>query len=171
MSLATALLGSWGVVNNRGMLRPRNQLPVFILWGVGAALVLYGVFYLGKAATDWFSFQDRQLSSIYQTRSQAPIGLISVLLMFVIAPGEEIFWRGLVQARFEFTWGGKWGYLTAAFLYTMVHLPSLNLMLIGAAAVCGLFWGALYRITGSIWPGIISHSLWDAAVFVWIPFG
>ncbi|MFH0765039.1 MAG: type II CAAX endopeptidase family protein [Calditrichota bacterium] len=169
MVLATVVLGAWGLVYNPGMLRTERRLVIIMICGISAAVVLYGVFLLGKTATQWLDFQDRQLASIYQTREQAPLWLISILLIFIIAPGEEIFWRGLVQSKLERSWGGGIGYLTAALLYTLVHLPSLNLMLIGAAAVCGIFWGALYRLTGSIWPGIISHSLWDAAAFVWMP--
>jgi membrane protease YdiL (CAAX protease family) len=43
-------------------------------------------------------------------------------------------------------------------------------MLIMAAAVAGFIWGLAYRFfperLGAI---IISHALWDCAVFIWFP--
>lgn len=39
-----------------------------------------------------------------------------------------------------------------------------------AALVAGAAWGALYRFFPSRLPAIvISHALWDAAVFIWFP--
>ena len=54
--------------------------------------------------------------------------------------------------------------------YTLVHVPSLNPMLILAAMVCGIAWGGLYRLFPKQLPAIlVSHALWDAAAFVWWP--
>ena len=44
-------------------------------------------------------------------------------------------------------------------------------MLIMAAMVCGIFWGGLYWLMPNHLKAIIvSHALWDAAAFVWLPF-
>jgi membrane protease YdiL (CAAX protease family) len=52
-----------------------------------------------------------------------------------------------------------------------VHLPSGNFMLIMAAMVCGIVWGGLYWLMPkNLKAIIISHALWDAAAFVWLPF-
>ncbi|MBU2468200.1 MAG: CPBP family intramembrane metalloprotease, partial [Proteobacteria bacterium] len=61
------------------------------------------------------------------------------------------------------------GWLAATGIYTLVHLPSLNFMLMGAAAVAGAFWGLLYWRMGRIPPVIISHALWTTAAFVLLP--
>ncbi len=55
-------------------------------------------------------------------------------------------------------------------LYTAVHLASGNIMLVLAAAVCGVFWGWLYLRYRSPVLNIVSHTLWDLAVFVVFPF-
>jgi membrane protease YdiL (CAAX protease family) len=39
-------------------------------------------------------------------------------------------------------------------------------VLLGLALGLGLFWGALRTWTGSLWPGIASHVLWDLFVLV-----
>jgi membrane protease YdiL (CAAX protease family) len=43
-------------------------------------------------------------------------------------------------------------------------------VLLAAAALCGLFWGAMLLRYRSVWPGLISHALWDVAAFVLFPF-
>lgn len=63
------------------------------------------------------------------------------------------------------------GTLLAALIYAAVHAWSLNLMLVLAALVCGVFWGLLYWWTRSLWPGMISHGVWDVVIFVLAPIG
>ena len=61
------------------------------------------------------------------------------------------------------------GWLLATGIYAVVHIWSLNFMLIGAAAVAGLFWGAMYRYLGNLAPVIISHSIWSGVIFAVFP--
>ncbi len=42
-------------------------------------------------------------------------------------------------------------------------------MLFMAAAICGLYWGLVFYTTRSLWPGIISHAVWDVFVFLVAP--
>jgi len=39
-----------------------------------------------------------------------------------------------------------------------------------AAALCGVFWGYLYLRLRSVWLNVISHLVWDLAVFMFFPF-
>jgi membrane protease YdiL (CAAX protease family) len=43
-------------------------------------------------------------------------------------------------------------------------------MLVAAAGVCGLYWGALFAWKRSLPVNIVSHVAWDLAVFVLFPF-
>ena len=87
-----------------------------------------------------------------------------------MGPAEEIYWRGYVQERLSKRWGADRGFLVATALYTLVHLPSCNLMLVLAALTAGTVWGLLYRFFPERFTAILlSHALWDAAVFVWFP--
>jgi len=65
--------------------------------------------------------------------------------------------------------GGAGGFCITVALYAAVHIWSFNFMLIGAAAVAGAFWGAMYWRLGNLVPVIISHSLWSAFIFAVIP--
>ena len=104
-----------------------------------------------------------------------PTGVIAALLVFIIGPAEEFFWRGYVQRTMGELFEGKKfsrdiAFATTATIYALVHVWSLNFMLIMAALVAGLVWGFLYRLNPKLLPALIlSHALWDALVFVWMP--
>lgn len=141
----------------------------YLLFGVVSAFVLYMVFFAGNfAATKLFAFAGGQIDSIYSLKNQYNPFIIGMLL-FLIAPGEEIFWRGFIQKRLAEQHGALKGYLLATAIYTVIHIWAFNFMLLGAALVCGLFWGFIYMKYRSVWPGIISHALWDLVIFILLP--
>lgn len=142
----------------------------YIWIGIISAAILYLIFFIGDMAVrSLFDFAKVEIENIYSTKSQASTIMIGLLLLFVIAPAEEIFWRGFVQRRYSERWG-KWrGLLLAVTLYSLVHIWSFNLMLIAAAMVAGIFWSLLYLKYNSIVPGIISHAVWDLFIFVIYP--
>src|SRR3990172_765121 len=135
--------------------------------GIVSAAVLYLVFLIGDAiSTQIFSFAKPEVSSIYRSREQASSLIIGILLFLWIGPAEEVFWRGFVQQRLSKRFGEIRGYLVSSLIYAGVHIWAFNLMLFLAALICGLFWGALFKRYRSVWPGLISHAVWDAAIFV-----
>ena len=142
-----------------------------VLASILIAAVIWGVFFVGdKLSSLMFSFARPQVDSIYGLKASDPHWLISILLLCIIGPAEEIFWRGYIQDTLSQRHSPNKGFWLTLFLYTAVHIPSLNFMLIMAAMVCGLIWGALYRFYPNHFPSIIlSHAVWDAAVFVWFP--
>ncbi len=140
--------------------------------GVAIAIVLWCVFWIGDKCSQWlFDFARPQVELIYGIKGGTSPTIIGLLLLFIIGPGEEIFWRGYVQRRLSARFSPNWGFLLATAAYTLIHVASLNFMLIMAAMVCGIAWGGLYRLMPQHFTAIvISHALWDAAAFVWLPF-
>ena len=135
-----------------------------------SALVLYGIFAVGKEVSNLlFSFAPGQIQSVYATKTQLDAVWIGLLLVFIMGPAEEIYWRGFVQRLLVERYGVKAGVLGTAAVYALVHAVSWNFMLIGAAGVCGLYWGILFQREKSLVPVIISHSLWDVMIFVLFP--
>lgn len=143
-----------------------------LLLGIGIAVVLWGVFWLGDKVSQWmFDFARPQVDGIYNMKADMPLWSIALLLLFIIGPAEELFWRGFVQRNMEQKYGPWTGFIAATLCYTLVHIWSFNFMLIVAAAACGFCWGILYRFRPQWLPAlVISHSLWDAAAFVVFPF-
>ncbi len=143
-----------------------------VLWGVAIAVVLWGVFWLGDKVSQWmFSFARPQVNLIYDMKEGQSSVWLALALLLIIGPAEEIFWRGYVQRTLVSRFSPDAAFLLATAAYTLVHLPSLNFMLIMAALVCGVMWGGLYRLFPQHFTAIVvSHALWDAAAFVWFPF-
>ncbi len=136
--------------------------------GIAIAAVLWGCFWIGDKVSQWiFPFARPQVNLIYGMKEGWNLYLLSTLLLLLIGPAEELFWRGFIQRRLGNNWQAA---LITLAVYTGVHLFSFNLMLILAAMVCGVVWGGLYYLMPKRFGALlISHALWDAAVFIWWP--
>ncbi len=140
--------------------------------GALSAAVLYAVFAAGNAAARALAARaGADIDAVYRLRELASTPRIVLLMALVIGPGEEVFWRGFLQERLAARWGPRAGLALAAAGYTAVHVTSANLLLVVAAAVCGLFWGWLYLRFRSVLLNAVSHALWDVTVFVLLPLG
>ena len=139
--------------------------------GAALAAVLWGIFWTGdKVSSMLFDFARPQVDLIYGMKEGESPWLLSVLMVFLIGPAEEIFWRGYVQRTLSARWGADAGFALSALLYSLVHVGSCNFMLVMAALVAGVVWGAVYRFFPEHFTAVIvSHALWDAAVFIWFP--
>jgi membrane protease YdiL (CAAX protease family) len=138
--------------------------------GVLTAAFLYGVFYLGNGfARSFLPFAGDNIGAVYGLRSGVSPLRVGLLLAFLIGPGEELFWRGWLQRSWQERFGPAALPFTAA-LYAAVHIASGNPMLILAAAVCGVYWGFLYRRFNSVLLVAVSHTIWDLMVFLLLPF-
>ena len=145
--------------------------PFSFLGGLGLAAFLWGIFWLGdKASGAIFAFAPRQIEHVYALKEGSSPMLIALGLLLLIGPAEEIFWRGYIQRTLADLYGKNWAMILAIGAYTLVHIFSLNFMLLAAAAVLGIVWSAIYRFRPGLLPMlIVSHALWDAAVFVFFP--
>lgn len=139
--------------------------------GVVIAVALWGVFWVGdKMSQIMFNFARPQVDLIYGMKEGESPWLLTALMLFLIGPAEEIFWRGYVQQKLQQIWSPNMGYVVTTAIYALVHAGSCNFMLIMAALVAGAAWGLMYRAFPQKFGAIIlSHALWDVAVFVWFP--
>lgn len=139
--------------------------------GLLSVVILYFVFYFGNwLSRELFDFASGGIENVYAFKGNASATRISILMLLIIGPGEEIFWRGLLQRNLAKKLGPKKGFILATFLYTLVHVFTGNIMLILAALICGLFWGWLYMKYESMLMNVVSHTLWDLAVFILLPY-
>jgi hypothetical protein len=142
-----------------------------VVIGIVSAIALYAVFAVGRvAALGLFPFASEGIGRVYALRSGVPLFRVVLLISLVIGPGEELFWRGFFQENAGAGIGRRAGFVLASLLYASVHLASGNIMLILAAAVCGVFWGWLYLRFRSPLLNVVSHTVWDLLVFVIFPF-
>lgn len=169
-------LGLWGrahafVRTIAALVRQPRAVLIEAALATVIAAALWGIFALGNViTTHLFNFARTDIAQIYGLKDGTSSLLLSVLLLCVIGPAEELFWRGYIQRTLASRCTSTTAMVIATVIYAAVHAPSLNPMLLAAALTCGAVWGALYRFFPHHFPAIVlSHALWDAAVFVWFP--
>jgi len=159
-------IGAYAVtVQRRSIAELLRPTLADVALGVAGAAVLYGVFWAGNAVLRRrLPGVAAQIDDLYTVRSAACAGerLPIPVVLVVVGTCEELFWRGLVQARA--------GFLVALACYAAVHLWERNAVLVLAAVTGGAFWGALFAWRATLVAPIVSHALWDLAVVVWFPF-
>jgi len=170
MSIAATILTVLSIKFTGFVLRKQEVNVKNILIGIVSAGILYGIYAGGNYFSQQiFHFARPEISSIYDIRNEGQILIISLVLLFITSPAEELFWRGFLQRWAMSKFGQARGWLVAAAIYGAVHILSGNFMLTMAAWIAGLFWGLLYWKTGSIFACIISHALWTVSIFVLWP--
>ena len=149
MALSGAILTSMSLVFSpelRDTLKENfrvSDVPI----GVAIGALLWGVFWVGDKVAVWmFPFADGEIGSIYAMRDGMDYLTIGLLLLFVVGPAEEIFWRGFVQEKLGQRWSPTLGFIITTAIYALAHIWSLNFMLIVAAGVAGGVWGLLYKL-------------------------
>jgi membrane protease YdiL (CAAX protease family) len=144
--------------------------------GAAAGLILYLATRVFVAAVrPWRTFQ-RHSVELYARRAGLPLVAAIVLAAGGMAPGEELFWRGLFQAKLSVVLEGRTaGAAIAWAAFVAVNLASGNLAIIAGAMVGGAVWSALAWWTGGALASIVCHAIWTALILgfpvVRIPIG
>ncbi len=100
---------------------------------------------------------------------RAPSIVVASVALIPVVVGEELVWRGIVQASLVERLGARGGVALAAVVYALVHAPLGSPVLVAVALFCGLAWGALRAMTASLVPTLVAHLLWNALVMLWLP--
>jgi len=180
MTASTLILSALAIRAQRDHLRQMvSWTPRLIGVGILHSIFLYGLSRLGVFLMLQIFGEgvSKYLNQIYSTRDQLPTPVIAALLFLVIAPAEELVWRGWVQDSLARSLNqnrtpasaGKIAWLVTSLIYCGIHAPALNPPLLLAALVLGIHWGYLYFRFGSLIPGLVSHALWDVAIFAIFP--
>jgi membrane protease YdiL (CAAX protease family) len=169
MPIAAGLLGLLALHSTPGRRRDSPGL-IDVATGLLSASALYVIFQVGdRLARRIMPRGGRDIAAIYALRSTSPRWLIALLLAGIIAPCEELFWRGLLQEQFAKRFGTLRGTIAASLCYGLVHVGSRNLTLTGAAATAGAFWGMQYALQRRLPALIVSHVAWDLWIFLIAP--
>lgn len=103
------------------------------------------------------------LASMYArfpTRALFP----ALVLGLLVAPAEELFWRGFVQERLALRLGRWPAVAVATGLAVALALASGEPLLALATAPTHAAWGALAAWRRSLVPSLLSHSVWTVLV-------
>jgi uncharacterized protein len=166
MTAGAGLLGSYALLSRPAL---RKQWPVAkdVLPGMLSAGGLYVIFQIGdRMARRVMPSGEEDIAEIYALRTLAPRAVTAALLIGVIGPSEELFWRGLVQEAFMRKVGRWPGTAASALTYGAVHLVTGNATLTGAATTAGAYWGSEYAMSPVLGPLLVSHIIWDVWIFL-----
>lgn len=138
----------------------------YVLLGAVSGLLLYGLFWVGHLAIVTFHLPfHKSISRLY--RWFAPSIFWQYLaLIFVAAPGEELFWRGFVQKRLLKYFKPLASIIIASILYASVHIYSGQFLLVFITFIAGIAWGVLYYWKKSMPLLIVSHVVFDIMLFI-----
>ncbi len=141
----------------------------FMIFGIISGLILYIIFVIGNwLLTILPGSLDADVTKLYRYFSPTLIWHYLVLI-FILVPGEEIFWRGYVQKKLRACTNGWKAIIIASILNASVFYYANNTALMLAAFVGSIFWGFLYEWKKSIPLLIISHLIFILLLAVFIP--
>lgn len=141
----------------------------FITAGVLSGIGLYGLFWFGTLLIDLLNLPFASQISLLYSKFSPQIFWHYLVLVIIIAPGEEIFWRGFIQKRLHKYFSLKKSIVFSVLLYASVHFYSGHAILVLAAIIAGFAWSALYAWKKSLPLVIISHIVFDLLLFVFLP--
>jgi uncharacterized protein len=141
----------------------------YIVFGIGYGTLTYGIIAAGFKLFSLFTDQTA-LSVEDFLRDYGPITIWHyLLLMFVVAPGEELFWRGFVQQKLKTYMSPFLAVISASLLFGLSL--SFSGFWLGVLAACfsGLIWGLLYEWKRSMPLIIIAHITMTILLFLILP--
>lgn len=160
------MLISYTIVNETKIDGPKRN---YLVIGIFSGIVLYGVFWLGDTFIYLLNLPlSGQITKLYKLFSPENPWHYLVLIL-IIAPGEEIFWRGFIQKRILRNADARTSILLSSLLYASVQLHSGEFILILAALTGGIVWGTLYAWKRNIRLVVLSHIVFDLLLFVFLP--
>lgn len=159
---------SFSIISEK--IEDKASVSTYLLYGIISGLVIYGIFWIGQTVIELLHLPfAKQIANLYKNYSPKEMWHYIVLIL-IIVPGEEIFWRGFIQKRLSQHVSTLFSIIVATILYASVQFYSGQFILVLAAIVGGLFWGSLYAWKKSIPLVIVSHLVFSLLAFVFLPF-
>ena len=176
--VAGSLLATFSIVSDpsaRSLLR-----PTWVRTGIGiaGAVVMiggtYGAFFLLRPLVPSIDTQTRSLYALLDS-GDVP-ALERACLIVLVASAEEVLFRGALlgaestnqpQRHAHFPDGATLARIALfAALYAAPAAASGIPLLAVVALFCGLYWGWLRRLSGSVFAPILAHVAWDLSILV-----
>ncbi|MEA2557957.1 MAG: protease family protein [Actinomycetota bacterium] len=137
--------------------------------GVATGVALYAATRAFVAIADRVPVFRAHVADRYSRASRVPLPLGLVLAVLIAVPGEELFWRGLVQGLVGAHSSEAVGAAVTWIGYIGTKAVSGSLPMVAAAVVGGLVWGGLALLTGGILASVVCHGLWTGLMLAFPP--
>lgn len=170
MLISTFILAVISLMIHKDMIKWRHKnIYLTLAMGVLGAVILYLIFYFGNILTMYMNINNLVGNVYTMIYKDVPIIPLAIILMF-IGVFEEIYWRGALQGYLEkkirifaaMPWVGTTLY------YSLIHVSTLNFVLVGAAFLVGLVTSIIAYKYG-ILSSMITHIVWIEMIVIFIP--
>lgn len=122
----------------------------------GLSLIIEGVYFQ--------LITEKNTQADFQAAATGGVLSLLVLLItgaFLTPLGEEVVFRGVIANALNRY--GMWpGVVGSAAIFAVIHGPSVILL---DAFMVGILVGILFRKTGSVWPGLVTHVVYNG---IWL---
>lgn len=138
----------------------RPTTPKWIFIGVGLGLFAFAASFAIEHVY-WSFIPEENTQDDFVAAAKSGLGplLILVAMGGILTPlGEEFVFRGVIATALN-RFGAWIAVVGSAAIFGIAHGPSVIAVL---AFMIGLFTGLLYRRTGSIWPAIAVHIVYNS---------
>ncbi len=104
--------------------------------------------------------------------ANSPLILILIFISLAISAPliEELIFRGYILDSLRTNYSDLFSIFTSGILFGFMHWDPLfgffDIYQTGAATIGGFLYGWLRIKTGSLWPSIICHSIWNGTIFL-----
>jgi membrane protease YdiL (CAAX protease family) len=102
-------------------------------------------------------FCDDEVFPLFANSTWSEIGLVAICAGI----GEEMLFRGFLQASLAAWLGVAWGLTLASLLFGLLHPISITYMVI--AAILGFYLGGVWLYNGNLLTVMVTHGLYDFA--------
>jgi membrane protease YdiL (CAAX protease family) len=137
-----------------------------VLVGVGAGVALYLATAAFMAFAGGWAPLREGTEEVYGRREGMSTPGVVGLAAGVVAPAEEVFWRGLVQGVLAAATTPLLGAVLGWAGYVAVNAVSGSIPIVLGAAVGGAVWAALAWATGGVLASVACHAVWTALMIV-----
>jgi membrane protease YdiL (CAAX protease family) len=127
---------------------------------------------VGDEAQKWMkSLEEEAAKQIQFMLSRHTVGELLTNLVFIslfAGIGEELFFRGILQRLFIRVTKNPWaGIILTAIIFSGFHMQFYGFF---PRLFLGVLLGAIYWYSGSLWPAILAHFLYDAIIILAVYF-
>lgn len=156
-------LSVWSAAAARTNLGPVEALAL----GVGAGVLLYGATAVFMAVASRWPPLARHTAEVYDQRRGVSLGGALVISSLLVAPGEELLWRGVVLGVLERSLPG-WPVAPVICwtAYVAANAFSGSIPIVLAASVGGAVWTALAVWSGGVLAPIGCHVVWTGLMIL-----
>jgi len=111
----------------------------------------------------------RHTESLYENRRAVSLPLALVVSALLVAPGEELLWRGVVLEALREALGSSLALVLSWVGYVAANAVSGSVPIVLGAVVGGVAWTALAEMTGGVAASIACHMVWTGLMVAFPP--